>query len=96
MTISKFDSVFSKNNNKEVKAPTALRKKLNLSAPRGYSYELMEGTKDMYVLRSKKSRQENSFQVRMKFPLEFEGMTIHSIDELVEAMYRTQKVFKLF
>ena len=95
MTISKFDSVFSKNNNKEVKAPTALRKKLNLSAPRGYSYELMEGTKDMYVLRSKKSRQENSFQVRMKFPLEFEGMTIHSIDELVEAMYRTQKVFKL-
>ena len=95
MTISKFDSVFSKNNNKEVKAPTALRKKLNLSAPRGYSYELMEGTKDMYVLRSKKSRQENSFQVRIKFPLEFEGMTIHSIDELVEAMYRTQKVFKL-
>ena len=95
MTISKFDSVFSKNNNKEVKAPTALRKKLNLSAPRGYSYELMEGTKDMYVLRSKKSRQENSFQVRIKFPLEFESMTIHSIDELVEAMYRTQKVFKL-
>ena len=94
MVISKFDSVFSKNN-KEVKAPTALRKKLNLSAPRGYSYELMEGTKDMYVLRSKKSRQENSFQVRIKFPLEFEGMTIHSIDELVEAMYRTQKVFKL-
>lgn len=94
MVISKFDSVFSKNN-KEVKAPTALRKKLNLSAPRGYSYELMEGTKDMYVLCSKKSRQENSFQVRIKFPLEFEGMTIHSIDELVEAMYRTQKVFKL-
>lgn len=54
MAISKFSSVFSKKNNKEMKAPTALRKKLNLEAPRGFSYELMEGTEDMYVLRSKK------------------------------------------
>ncbi len=95
MAVSKFNSVFSKKTNKEMKAPTALRKKLNLEAPRGYSYELMEGTEDMYVLRSKKNRKENSFQVRIKFPLEFEGMTLHSIDELVEAMYRTQKTFKL-
>ena len=65
MAISKFSSVFSKKNNKEMKAPTALRKKLNLEAPRGFSYELMEGTEDMYVLRSKKNRKENSFQVRI-------------------------------
>ena len=49
----------------------------------------------MYVLRSKKNRKENSFQVRIKFPLKFEGMEIHNLDELLEAMYRTQKVFKL-
>ena len=95
MAISKFSSVFSKKNNKEMKAPTALRKKLNLEAPRGFSYELMEGTEDMYVLRSKKNRKENSFQVRIKFPLEFEGIEIHNIGELAEAMYRTQKVFKV-
>lgn len=78
-----------------MKAPIALRKKLNLEAPKGYSYELMEGTKDMYVLRSNEHRKENSFQVRIKFPLKFEGMEIHNINELIEAMYRTQKVFKL-
>ena len=54
MVNSKFNSVFSKKNNtKTIKAPSALRKKLNLKAPKGYSYELMEGTEDMYVLRSK-------------------------------------------
>lgn len=95
MAISKFNSVFSRTNNKEIKAPTALRKKLNLEAPKGYSYELMEGTEDMYVLRSRKNRKENSFQVRIKFPLEFEGMKIQNINELVEAMYRTQKIFIL-
>lgn len=95
MAISKFNSVFSRTNNKEIKAPTALRKKLNLEAPKGYSYELMEGTGDVYVLRSRKNRKENSFQVRIKFPLEFEGMKIQNINELVEAMYRTQKIFLL-
>ena len=96
MVNSKYNSVFSKKNNtKTIKAPSALRKKLNLKAPKGYSYELMEGTEDMYVLRSKKNRKENSFQVRIKFPLKFEGMEIHNLDELLEAMYRTQKVFKL-
>ena len=95
MVTSKFNSVFSKKNNKEINTPTALRKMLNLEAPKGYSYELMAGIKDMYVLRSKKNRKENSFQVRIKFPLEFEGMTLHGIDELTEAMYRTQKSFKL-
>lgn len=68
---------------------------MNLDAPKGYSYELMEGTEDMYVLRSKKNRKENSFQVRIKFPLEFEGMEIQNISELVKAMYRTQKAFNL-
>lgn len=95
MVNSKFNSVFSKKTNKEIKAPRAIRKKLNLKAPRGYSYELMEETEDMYVLRSKKNRKENSFPVRIKFPLEFEGMTIQNLDELAEAMYRTQKSFKL-
>lgn len=95
MVTSKFNSVFSKKTNKEINTPTALRKKLNLEAPKGYSYELMAGTKDMYVLRSKKNRKENSFQVRIKFPLEFEGMILHNIDELTEAMYRTQRSFKL-
>lgn len=95
MVNSKFSSVFSKKDTKAIKAPSALRKKLNLNAPKGYSYELMEGTEDMYVLRSKKRRSENSFQVRFKFPLKFEGMEIHNLDELLEAMYRTQKAFKL-
>ncbi|MGT2884373.1 abortive infection system toxin AbiGii family protein [Streptococcus ferus] len=95
MAVSKFNSVFSKKNSKTIKAPSALKKKLNLNAPKGYSYELMEGTEDMYVLRSKKDRKENSFQVRIKFPLEFEGMKIQNINELVEAMYRTQKAFNL-
>ncbi|MDP5873904.1 abortive infection system toxin AbiGii family protein [Streptococcus mutans] len=95
MVNSKFNSVFSKKNTKTMKAPIALRKTLNLEAPKGYSYELMEGTKDMYVLRSNEHRKENSFQVRIRFPLKFEGMEIHNINELIEAMYRTQKVFKL-
>lgn len=95
MVESKFNSVFSKKGNKEIKAPAALRKKLNREAPREYTYELMEGSKDMYVLRSKKNRKENGFQIRIKFPLEFEGMKIHNLDELMEAMYRTQKSFKL-
>ena len=96
MVNSKFYSVFSKKNNtKTIKVPRALRKRLNLDAPKGYSYELMEGTEDMYVLRSKKNRKENSFQVRIKFPLEFEGMEIQNISELVKAMYRTQKAFNL-
>ncbi|WP_276760743.1 abortive infection system toxin AbiGii family protein [Streptococcus hyointestinalis] len=71
-----------------------MRKKLNQKAPKDFSYELMDGTSDMYVLRHKKRRKENSFQVRIKLPLEFEGMEIHSIEELMEAMYRTQKVFE--
>ena len=45
MVNSKFNSVFSKKDNtKTFKAPKALRKRLNLDAPKGYSYELMEGT----------------------------------------------------
>lgn len=96
MVNSKFNSVFSKKDNtKTFKAPKALRKRLNLDAPQGYSYELMEGTDDMYVLRSKKDRKENSFQARFMFPLEFEGMEIHNINELLKAMYRTQKAFVL-
>lgn len=63
MAISKFSSVFSKKNNKEMKAPTALRKKLNLEAPRGFSYELMEGTEDMYVLRSKRIVKRIAFKL---------------------------------
>ena len=43
----------------------ALRKRLNLDAPKGYSYELMEGTDDMYVLRSKKDPKENSFSSKV-------------------------------
>ena len=96
MVNSKFNSVFSKKDNtKTFRAPKALRKRLNLDAPQGYSYELMEGTDDMYVLRSKKDRKENSFQARFMFPLEFEGMEIHNINELLKAMYRTQKAFVL-
>ncbi|UVF03559.1 abortive infection system toxin AbiGii family protein [Streptococcus equinus] len=95
MVDSKFNSVFYPKNNKKLKTPTALKRKLNSQAPKGYSYELMAGTDDMYCLRSKKNLKENSFQVRIKFPVEFEGMKIRNIDELQEAIYRTQKPFKL-
>lgn len=68
MVNSKFNSVFSKKNNtKTIKAPSALRKKLNLKAPKGYSYELMEGTEDMYVLRSKKIVRKIVFKSELSF-----------------------------
>lgn len=95
MVDSKFNSVFYPKNNKKLKTPTALKRKLNLQAPKGYSYELMKGTDDMYCLRSKKNLKENSFQVRIQFPVVFEGMKIRNIDELQQAIYRTQKPFKL-
>lgn len=95
MVISKFNSVFSKRNEKSIKAPSAVRKKLNLQLPPDYSYELAEGTKDTYVLRFKNSKNDNSMIIRIEFPVQFEGMEIHNIDELLEAMYRTQKLFKL-
>lgn len=95
MVNSKFQSVFSRGDSKKIKAPSALKKALNKNAPKDYSYELFEGSRDMYVLRPKKNKNENSFQIRIKFPLIFEGMDIKSIDELLEAMYRTQKSFKL-
>ena len=95
MVGSKFQSVFSKGDSRRIKAPSALKKQLNQNAPKGYSYELFDGSRDMYVLRHKNSKNENNFQIRIKFPLLFEGMNINSIDELLEAMYRTQKSFKL-
>lgn len=95
MVDSKFQSVFSKGDSRKIKAPSALKKHLDQNAPKGYSYELFDGSRDMYVLRHKNSRNENNFQIRIKFPLIFEGMNIKSIDELLEAMYRTQKSFKL-
>lgn len=95
MVDSKFQSVFSKGDSRKIKAPSALKKQLNQNAPKGYSYELFDGSRDMYVLRHKNSKNENNLQIRIKFPLIFEGMNIKSIDELLEAMYRTQKSFKL-
>lgn len=73
MAISKFNSVFSRTNNKEIKAPTALRKKLNLEAPREYTYELMEGSKDVYVLRSKKIVKRIAFRSELNFLWNLKG-----------------------
>ena len=95
MIKTKFQSVFSKSDPREIKAPKALKKYLNEDVPEGYSYELLEGSKDIYVLRPKSNKEKNSFQIRIKFPLIFEGIEIKSIEELLEAMYRTQKWFKL-
>lgn len=95
MVGSKFSSVFSNSNEQLKIAPKALKKMLNLDAPKGYEYKLMAGTSDMYALRPKNSNEENSFIVRIHFPLDFEGMKINNIDELLEAMYRTQKPYKL-
>lgn len=92
---SKFISVFNKKKSETFQAPKALKKRLNSLAPNGYKYELLEGTTDQYVLRRKENDDETSFLIRIKFPLEFEGITIDNIHDLVEMMYRTQKSFEL-
>ena len=92
---SKFNSVFNKKKLESFQAPKALKKRLNSLAPSGYKYELLEGTTDQYVLRRKENDDESSFLIRIKFPLEFEGITIDNIHDLIEMMYRTQKSFEL-
>ena len=74
MIKTKFQSVFSKSDPREIKAPKALKKYLNEDVPEGYSYELLEGSKDIYVLRPKSNKEKNSFQIRIMFPVRFEGL----------------------
>lgn len=91
----KFDSVFNNKDSKTFVAPRALKKKLNVLAPKGYQYELLNGTTYQYTLRSKNNLDETSIIIKLKFPLEFEGVNINNIEELLEIIYRTQKPYEV-
>lgn len=89
--MGKFNSVFNKKN--VVEQQKAIRKYFNEDAPNGYEYK--EISPNMFALRSKKSNEKVSFTVRIKFPFEFEGLHVTSIDKLLDAMYRTQKSYEV-
>lgn len=90
--MGKFNSVFNKGNvvghNK-----IAIQKYLNQDAPKGYKYK--EISPNMFALTPKDNENEVSFTVRIKFPFEFEGLHVTSIDELLDAMHRTQTPYKV-
>lgn len=94
MVKSKFNSVFSRNHD-HIIAPTAILKGLGIKVSRRYEYVKHEGPGDIYILHDKKNPEARSFKFKIEFPFLFEGMKIHNIEELFEAMYRTQKKFKI-
>lgn len=95
LTYSKFNSVFVKRVQEQQKAPTALLKYLNQDVPKGFHYEKREGDNNTYYLRKNDNENPNSLMVRFKFPFEFEGMRINTIVQLLDAMYRTQKSYRV-
>lgn len=94
MIKSKFNSVFAKNVQKKKKTPEALKKYLNQDAPKGYHYEQIDDT-NTYSLWEDGNNDSYGFTFRFKFPFKFEGLTINNIGQLLDAMYRTQKPYKL-
>lgn len=93
MAISKFNQVFNKDN-ETYKASAAVIKKLNKQAPKGYTYDSLKGKDHVYALRGPKDEIQTKVKVKSpKFPLKFKGMSIDNMEELFDAMYRTQQSY---
>ncbi|KYP19816.1 abortive infection system toxin AbiGii family protein [Streptococcus parauberis] len=91
MTLSKFESVFSKKMKETNETPKAIQKLLNSDAPKGFSYEKVKGREE-YLLVPKGTKPSSIIpNFRINFPFVFEGIEITNQNELSEAIYRTQK-----
>ncbi|WP_164508089.1 abortive infection system toxin AbiGii family protein [Lapidilactobacillus wuchangensis] len=96
MTRNKFGEAFSKSNSEMRAIPKPLVKYIKQQAPTDYTYNQV-GKTDLFTLNRKEaiSKDTVSFDVKIQFPFSFEGLNVTSMDELLNAMYRVQKPYKL-